>query len=213
MSSDGGPNWLADCLTMAYGRDLLAIMNERVFQPLDITVGDTPTGGDHDLHWGFNYLDRPQQLNGINRRPFGAGIHCNVTAMAKMGYLYLRHGRWQGRQIIPEDFVATATTAAPGIGTLPVTDGLDWTAGAARHYGLLWWNNNDGAMSGVPRDAYWTYGMKDSIIAVLPSLDLVAVRAGEYLAPSEDPKRGDTYNNLLKPFLLPICQSIARGAP
>lgn len=26
--SDGGPNWLAGCLTMAYGRDLLAVMNQ-----------------------------------------------------------------------------------------------------------------------------------------------------------------------------------------
>jgi CubicO group peptidase (beta-lactamase class C family) len=50
--SDGGPNWLADCLTVAYGRDLLEVMTERVFRPLGITVGETPTGGDHDLHWG-----------------------------------------------------------------------------------------------------------------------------------------------------------------
>jgi len=213
MYSDGGPNWLADCLTVAYGRDLLEVMNGRVFQPLGITVGETPCGGDHDLHWGFNYLDRPQQLNGINRRPFGAGIDCNVQAMAKIGQLYLRQGRWQGRQIIPEEFVATATATPPGLEALPVADGLDWTAGASRHYGLLWWNNNDGAMPGVPRDAFWAYGMKESILAVIPSLGLVAVRAGDYLAPSEDPKRSDTYNNLVKPFLLPICQSVARGAP
>lgn len=207
MYSDG-TNWLADCLTKAYGRDLLEVMTERVFKPLGITVGNTPEGGDHDLYWGYNFLDRPQQLDGINRRPFGAGIFCNVTAMSKIGYLYLRRGRWQGRQIIPEEFVTTATTIAARLPAMPVADGLDWTAGASGHYGLLWWNNRDGAIAGVPRDAFWAYGMKESFLAVISSLDLVAVRAGDYLAPSEDPRRSDTYNNLVKPFLLPICQSV-----
>lgn len=31
--SDGGPNWLADCLTTVYGRDLEELMFERVFTP------------------------------------------------------------------------------------------------------------------------------------------------------------------------------------
>jgi hypothetical protein len=56
-------------------------MNERIFKPLDISVGDTPRGGEHDLHWGLNNLDRPRQINGINRRPLGAGIHFNLTKM------------------------------------------------------------------------------------------------------------------------------------
>jgi hypothetical protein len=104
--------------------------------------------------------------------------------------------------------VTTATTLAPGLAALPVADGLDWTAGASGQYGLLWWNNHDGALVGVPRDAFWAYGVKESFLAVIPSLDLVAVRAGDYLAPSKDPKRSDTYRNLVEPFLRPICESI-----
>jgi CubicO group peptidase (beta-lactamase class C family) len=34
--SDGGPNWLAECVTRAYGRDLQELMFERVFSPLGI---------------------------------------------------------------------------------------------------------------------------------------------------------------------------------
>lgn len=213
MYSDGGPNWLADCLTVAYGRDLLNVMNERVFEPLGITVGDTPRGGEHDLHWGFNNLDRPQRVSGINRRPFGAGIHCNVQAMAKIGYLYLRRGRWQSKQIISDSFVNLATNQAKGIEVLSVKDGLLWSAGASHHYGLLWWNNSDGAIVGVPRDAYWSWGLKESFIIVIPSLDLVAVRAGDFWVPRNDPKRKDSYNNILKPFLLPICESVVHRGP
>lgn len=182
--------------------------NKRVFGPLGITIGDTSRGGVHDLHWGFNNLDRPHQLNGINRRPFGAGIHCNVQAIAKIGYLYLRRGKWQDRQIIPEGFVSMATGQAKGLDNLPVKDGLLWSAGASQYYGLLWWNNSDGAIEGVPHDAFWSWGLKESFIIVIPSLDLVAVRAGDYWAPCNDPKRKDSYNNILKPFLLLICESV-----
>ena len=38
--SDGGPNWLADCLTRAYGRDLDGLLSERVFAPLGIAPED-----------------------------------------------------------------------------------------------------------------------------------------------------------------------------
>jgi CubicO group peptidase (beta-lactamase class C family) len=213
MYSDGGPNWLADCLTSSYGRDLQEVMNERVFKLLGITIGGAPRGGEHDLHWGFNNLDRPHELDGINRRPFGAGIHCNVQAMAKIGYLYLRRGCWGGRQIIPESFVGLATSQAEGIEKLPVKDGLLWSGRASAHYGLLWWNNSDGAIEGVPRDAYWSWGLKESFIMVVPSLDIVAVRAGDYWAPRNDPKRKDSFNNIVKPFLLPICESVEYQGP
>ena len=53
-----------------------------------------------------------------------------------------------------------------------------FTPGASKHYGLLWWNNNDGAMSGVPRDAFWSWGLGDSFILVIPSKELVVARAG-----------------------------------
>jgi CubicO group peptidase (beta-lactamase class C family) len=51
-------------------------------------------------------------------------------------------------------------------------------AGASGHYGLLWWDNGDGAMSGVPTDAFWSWGSGDSFILVVPSEGLVVSRAG-----------------------------------
>ena len=39
------------------------------------------------------------------RREFGSGISANVDAMARIGYLYLRGGKWKRRQIIPKAFV------------------------------------------------------------------------------------------------------------
>lgn len=71
--SDSGPNWLAECITLAYRRDVDELMFERVFTPLGIRRSD--------LVWRKNSY-RPDLLDGIKRREFGAGISANVNAMA-----------------------------------------------------------------------------------------------------------------------------------
>ena len=94
--SDGGPNWLAECVTLAYRKDVRDLMFARVFMPLGISKSD--------LTWRRNAY-RPAKINGITRREFGSGVHANVNAMARIGYLYLRNGRWKETQILPAGFV------------------------------------------------------------------------------------------------------------
>ena len=192
--SDSGPNWLAECITLAYGRDLEELMFERVFTPLGI--------GRKDLAWRKNAY-RPAAINNIPRREFGSGISANVDAMARIGYLMLRYGQWNNQQILTREYVELAPRTPPGHAQLPVlhpeTYGL-----AARHYGLLWWNNSDGTLAGVPRDAYWSWGLYDSLILVIPSLDIVVARAGK----SWDRRQGAEHYEVLKPFILPIVRSV-----
>jgi CubicO group peptidase (beta-lactamase class C family) len=38
--SDGGPNWLAECLTLLYRRDLNDLLFERVFSTIGVTTAD-----------------------------------------------------------------------------------------------------------------------------------------------------------------------------
>ncbi len=191
--SDGGPNWLAECVTLAYGRDLQELMFERVFKPIGIERDD--------LRWRTNQY-RPKEIAGVMRREFGSGIHANVDAMARIGYLYLRNGRWRGRQIIPSWFVDAARTVPYGMRGLPVVKLEDYS-NASDHYGLLWWNNADGTMKSVPRDAYWSWGLYDSLIVVIPSLDIVASRAGKSLAGPRSPHYAP-----IEPFLEPIALSV-----
>ncbi len=191
--SDGGPNWLADCLTLIYGRDLQELMFERVFTPLGITRDD--------LHWRENAY-RPKALNGIPRREFGSGIHANVDAMARIGFLYLRAGRIRSAQVLPPDFVALARQPIASIKNLPVVLSEAYPR-ASSHYGLLWWNNSDGSLANVPRDAYWSWGLYDSLIIVIPSLDLVLARAGK----SFDDSDGADYSRL-QPFIENIALAV-----
>ncbi len=191
--SDGGPNWLAECVTLVYGKDLNTIMFERVFGPIGIKPSD--------LTWRKNAY-RPHEINGIKRREFGSGISANVDAMARIGYLYLRRGRWQGKQIIPVWFVDAARTVPYGVRGLVVVKPETYF-NASEHYGLLWWNNADGTMANVPRDAYWSWGLYDSLIVVIPSLDIVAARAGKSL----NKVRNSNYR-AIEPFIEPIALSV-----
>ena len=191
--SDGGPNWLAECITLVYGEDLNTLMFERVFGPIGIRASD--------LAWRNNAY-RAKEINGIKRREFGSGISANVDAMARIGYLYLRGGKWQGKEIIPRRFVDMARTVPDAIRGLPVVKPESYF-NASDHYGLLWWNNADGTMSKVPRDAYWSWGLYDSLIVVIPSLDIVASRAGKSL----NKERNANYKSI-EPFIEPIALSV-----
>lgn len=190
--SDGGPNWLADALTVLYHRDLEDLMFERVLTPLGITHDD--------LAWRANQY-RPKTLDGVPRREFGSGIHANVRAMARIGFLYLHHGKIRNRQIIPESFVNMARAPVPNVEGLPVLR-HDMYPKASDHYGLLWWNNADGTLAKVPRDAYWSWGLYDSLIVVIPSLDLVIARAGQHLGES---RHADF--SRIEPLIQPIVES------
>ena len=190
--SDGGANWLADVLTVVFARDLRALMFERVFTPLGIKSTD--------LTWRSNAY-RSDTIRGFKRREFGSGISADVDAMARIGYLYLRRGLWNAQRILEESFIDAASRPVPQIVGLPVNDVTNYF-NASNHYGLLWWNNGDGTLPGVPLDAYWSCGLYDSLIVVIPSLDIVAARAGSGW-------RGSWNADYLvvKPFIGPIAAS------
>ncbi len=195
--SDSGPNWLAECITLAYRRDLDEWMFERVFTPLGIRRSD--------LTWRKNSY-RPATIEGVARREFGAGFHANVDAMARIGYLMLREGQWNGQAILTRQYARMAPRTPPGHEKLPVR--LPETYGnAAPHYGLLWWNNADRTLQDVPADAYWSWGLYDSLIVVIPSLEIVVARAGK----SWKREQGADHYAVLKPFLTPIVQSVRPG--
>jgi CubicO group peptidase (beta-lactamase class C family) len=91
--------------------------------------------------------------------------------MARVGYLMLRQGRWEGRQVVPADWVArttaTATPAQEVERTSPFIAGLG--------YGYLWWvfdpvhPSTGSPLSG----AFTASGAYGQYITVVPGLDLV----------------------------------------
>lgn len=199
--SDSGANWLADILTVTYAEDLYSLLNRRVFSVLGIDPSI--------ITWRSN-ANRSDLLFGIKRRELASGIYTTVDAMARFGYLYLRNGQWEGEQIVPQSFVDLARTSSPEVTNIAVVNDTDSKfAKANRHYGLLWWNNADGAMANVPKDAYWAFGLGDNIILVIPSLDIVASRAGSAWPGNRSP----SFYSVIEPFIESIALSAMAAKP
>jgi CubicO group peptidase (beta-lactamase class C family) len=192
--SDGGANWLADVLTNAFRADLNALLFTRAFTPIGITGSD--------LRWRANAY-REDLLNGVKRREFGSGITVNVNAMARVGYLYLRRGSWAGQRILPDSFVQQVQRPQQSIVGVPMRDPVNFPQ-ASNHYGMLWWTNADSTLPSVPRDAFWSWGLGDSLIIVIPSLDIVIARAGNAWRTGA----WSANYSALDPFITPIVQSV-----
>lgn len=196
--TDGGQNWLADVITTLFMEDLHSVLFNRVFYPLGIT--------ESDLTWR-THTTRDQDINGITRREFSSGINATADALARIGYLYLRNGRWENQSILPADFVSQVGMVPQSIQALPVLNDTQSRFGnASNHYGIMWWNNADGSITDVPTDTYWAWGLGESLIVVIPSLDIVISRTGSNAFPGS---RSPSYYQVLEPFIRPIAQSTA----
>jgi CubicO group peptidase (beta-lactamase class C family) len=201
--SDCGANWLADVLTTTFDEDLNTLLFSRVFSILGITTSD--------LVWRPNaYRPTTILVNGVavTRREFGSGISADVDAMGRIAYLYLRNGSWDGQQLVPASYVAAAGgPPSPLVSGLPVADPVNYP-NASKHYGVLWWTNADGTLPNVPTDAYWGWGLYDSVILVIPSLGIVAARAGPINGGFNAATTWDAVYSRIAPFITPIAQSV-----
>ena len=198
--SDSGPNWLAEVTTLAFGQDLRTVLFNRVFSRIGI-----PTS---QLTWRAN-LYRSDTINGIKNREYGSGIKATINAMARIGYLYLRNGRWNSQQLVPADYIAQARIPQNELIGLPEYN-PSIAYNASDHYGLFWWTNGDGTLANVPTDAYWAWGLYESMIVVIPSLDIVVVRAGTASEAWQSTWKPNY--SLMRPFLEPIVQSTGIGS-
>ncbi len=106
-----------------------------LFGPLNITDSVWPTDPDGN-NWGQTYLKlMPHD-------------------MAKIGYLYLNEGQWDGQQIISKEWVRESTTKHVNVTS-------------SYGYGYYWWVDDDGF--------YYAMGAQGQYIFVVPDKNLVAV--------------------------------------
>jgi CubicO group peptidase (beta-lactamase class C family) len=133
--------------------------------------------------WGFGYKSR-----NLEHTPGGGGICLRGTDQLRFLYLLLQGGRWNGRQIVPWDYVRQCGRTSHYNPHAP--------------YSLQFDVNTGGQLDGVPRDAFWKSGSGGHGVYVVPSLDLVAVklggRDGQYLEPDTGLPEPPTVKDLLR---------------
>ena len=142
-------NLLSVMLTRRTGRTADDLARAALFEPMNIR--NTSWVDDGDGHSIGAY-----------------GLWLTAREMAKIGVLYLRHGRWNGRQLVPDAYVVRSVSQQNAGGT-PFR-------GA---YGYLWWIKR--TKTGL--DAFFAAGSDGQLIYVVPRLDLVVVLASESTPP------------------------------
>jgi CubicO group peptidase (beta-lactamase class C family) len=140
--NSGGSHLLAVMLEAATGEEVEIYADRELFDPLGIAEGQ--------------WVESPQ-----GEAIGGFGLYLTPRDMAKIGYMYLQAGAWDGSRIVPRDYVAAATQ---------VQSAGDFTGGSP--YGYQWW-----VTDATGYDAYFALGFGGNYIYVVPELALVAVTA------------------------------------
>ena len=129
---------LAAIVQRVTGESLTSYLRPRLFEPLGIG----------EAHW---------QRDGSGREIGFSGLHASTDAIAALGQLYLDNGRWQGRQLLDEQWVAQATRSHVSTAGQPTAD---WQQG----YGFQFWRSRHG---------YRGDGAYGQFCLVLPDQDAV----------------------------------------
>ena len=101
----------------------------------------------------------------------GAFLYASARDWARLGLLYLNDGNWGGERILPDGWVAYATTPAP-------------TAENGDYGAQIWLNRGPQGnpesrpFPELPEDLYCFEGYQGQLVGIIPSRRLVAVRLG-----------------------------------
>lgn len=148
--NSGVTELLAEVLVKATGKDPDAYAAEHLFRPLGI----------ESWYW----KKTPTGLSDTE-----GGLYLTARDLAKIGYLYLNDGVWNGQRILPEGWVQESTAAsvnpAPGA-----------PEESAPRYGYQWWLT---PYQGATRAyAPTCRGYGGQYLFVVPEYDVVAVFTG-----------------------------------
>lgn len=125
----------------ATGHSIPDLMSERIFQPL---------GLDRDPYYVTDGEGVAFVLGGLN---------LTTRDYARIGQMVLQNGEWQGRQIVPADWIAESTAPGP------------FTAESGTGYGYQWWLPPEARAGevwarGVYGQEIWIDRTNDVVIAV-----------------------------------------------
>jgi CubicO group peptidase (beta-lactamase class C family) len=155
--SSGVTQLLSHIFKKATGKNVDDYAAKYLFQPLAIPY-----------HWKHTPTGLPDTEGGLYLSP---------VSLAKVGFLFLKNGKWQGQQIVPADWVKSSVTPA-----ITVEDeGRRWG------YGFQWWLQ---PWSKSPEKAAWAArGLGGQELRVVPEYNLIVVLTGwDLLPPAQEPR-------------------------
>lgn len=141
--NSGNSHLLSALITRLTGKPAEDFARSRLFGPLGIG----------DYLWPRDPMG--QSLGGW-------GLSLKPRDMAKIGYLYLRHGRWGDQQLLPPQWIETISHA---------TVNINFPGDRDLRYANQFWALPD-------KHVFMTSGYHCQVIMMLPDVDIVAVTTG-----------------------------------
>jgi CubicO group peptidase (beta-lactamase class C family) len=146
--SNGDPDLVSAIITRLTGKLVEDYARQKLFDPLGIT----------NWHWDRD----PQGLT------IGDGmLTLLLRDMAKIGYLYLRHGEWEGKRLIPPGWAKVLDHK---------TVNMHAPEDPSQSYSNFFWIFPE-------KRVYMATGLRGQLIAVFPDLDIVAVTTARKYVP------------------------------
>ena len=154
-------NTLGEIITIASGIPSKEFARINLFQPLGL----------HNYSWN-------KVVANMTDLPIGYGMKISSRDAAKLGQLFINKGRWDGKQIISEQYLNEMTKPS----FLKANSGYGY---------LVWLNNSLGKWNrpykkgtgrmipNAPEDMFMATGFFGRFIFVIPSLDIVIVTFGK----------------------------------
>ncbi|MEZ4884826.1 MAG: serine hydrolase [Chitinophagales bacterium] len=165
-------------LTKATGRSITDYMQEKLYEPM---------GMEYEGYWLMDGYGMEMALGGLN---------LTLRDFAKIGTLYLKNGYWNGKQIVPKEWVqASLTPDAPHLQPRNGEFG----------YGYQWW---------IPKSdvgEFMAIGVYNQNVYVNPATNTVIVKLSANpryndvsYVPSSDAAALELYRGIVGSFEIPI---------
>lgn len=149
-------NLLAYSLLQIWRRPLPMLLREMIMDPIDAS----PTWRWHGYENSWIDIDGLKMQSVSGGGHWGGGMFINTRDLARFGLLFLRKGKWNGKQLISEKWI----------------DMIKIPSSANPIYGYMWWLNTDKRpIPSAPESAYYALGFGGNCIVVDNEHDLVVV--------------------------------------
>jgi CubicO group peptidase (beta-lactamase class C family) len=163
--SSGVTQLLSHIFKKATGKNIDDYAAEHLFQPLRIAY-----------HWKHSPTALPDTEG---------GLYISSSSLAKIGFLFLKNGMWEGKQIVPPDWVAASVKPAMKV----EDEGRHWG------YGFQWWLQPWG--NSHEKFAWAARGFGGQDLRVVPEYNLIVVFTGWDLLPASGEPRHDQLERVI----------------
>jgi len=163
MYNSGAAQLLSHVFTRVTGKRLDEYAAQYLFKPLNIRY-----------HWKLTPTGLPDTEG---------GLYLSSRDLAKIGYLFLNNGKWDGKQIVSAEWVKASIT--PQVTT--VED--------SAQYGYMWWLHPYG--NSPVRFAWAAHGFGQQHLVILPDYEWIIVVTGWDILPSDQDRESGWLDRML----------------